>query len=147
MIREIIAELTPLANAKRIGLRSSFTGVPKELLLDREVLHNVVFNLVDNAIKFTDDGSVMLVAFLRDGALTITVSDSGAGLTQKDLSQIFKQFHRGRFVHDRQHDGAGIGLFVVKRLMENVGGRVSVISDGPGKGASFTVEFPLADKS
>ena len=147
VIREIIAELTPLANAKRIGLRSSFTGVPKELLLDREVLHNVVFNLVDNAIKFTDDGSVMLVAFLRDGALTITVSDSGAGLTQKDLSQIFKQFHRGRFVHDRQHDGAGIGLFVVKRLMENVGGRVSVISDGPGKGASFTVEFPLADKS
>ena len=110
-------------------------------------MRNVIFNLVDNAIKFSDDGAVMLVAFLRDGFLVVTVSDNGAGLTQKELSQIFKQFNRGRFVHDKKHDGAGLGLYVVKKLMESVHGRVSVISDGPGKGASFTVEFPLTDKS
>ncbi len=142
-IRELLAELAPLANAKKIELRSSFTGVPKEMLLDREVMRNVIFNLVDNAIKFTDDGSVILVAFLRDASLVVTVSDTGAGLAEKDLSQIFKQFHRGRFAHDKKHDGAGLGLYVVKRLMESVGGRVSVMSDGTGKGAAFTVEFPL----
>lgn len=145
-IRELLAELSPLAGAKKLELRSSFTGIPKELFLDREVIRSVVFNLLDNAIKFTDSGSVNIVAFMRDGSLVAAVSDTGAGLTQKELSQIFRQFSRGRFAHDKKHDGAGLGLFVVKRLMESVGGRVSVISDGPGKGASFTVEFPLNDK-
>lgn len=145
-LKTLLAEVEPFARVKKLEFRSSFTGIPQRLLLDREALRNVVFNLLDNAIKFTDRGTVSVVAFIRDHALVITVSDTGAGLSPGELKQVFRQFNRGRFLHDNAHNGSGLGLYVVKKLMEQVGGTVKVMSEGVGKGSTFTAEFPLSER-
>jgi signal transduction histidine kinase len=139
----LIAEVEPFAKAKGLELTSSFTGIPPHLNIDREILRNVVFNLIDNAIKFTDHGHVAVVGIMRGGRLIISVSDTGSGLSLEDIKHLFQRFHKGRAGKEHGHDGAGLGLYVVKQLTTLAGGKVSVRSDGLKKGTTFTLEFPV----
>lgn len=108
-------------------------------------LSQIIGNLLHNAAKFTDPGGRIGVAVTlpQPDRIRIAVSDDGIGITSYNLGRIFDMFAQGASTRDRVHDGLGIGLSLVSRLVEMHGGTVEVTSDGIGRGSTFVVEFPL----
>jgi signal transduction histidine kinase/ActR/RegA family two-component response regulator len=120
---------------------------PVFVLADRERLDQIVSNLLDNAVKFTPPGGRIAVTVGRaNGSALIKVADDGEGISEDLIGRVFDLFVQGPHGIDRGKGGMGIGLALVKRLTEMHGGNVTASSQGPGKGATFTVAFP-ADES
>jgi len=141
----LLAELADMfqaqAREKGIGLEIADAGtLPPRLRCDSKRLHQVLANLIDNAIKFTDTGRVRVVAGFADGTLMFEVSDTGAGISAADIARIFEPF---RQVGDAQQHarGTGLGLAISKRLVERMGGVIEVESR-PGAGSCFRVRIP-----
>jgi CheY-like chemotaxis protein/anti-sigma regulatory factor (Ser/Thr protein kinase) len=111
---------------------------------DETRLRQIASNLVSNAVKYTPAGGTIVVEVQRDGgAAVLTVADTGAGIPASLLSHVFEPFRQGERTLDRSQGGLGIGLTVVQRLVEAHAGTVSVTSEGPGHGSTFTVRLPL----
>jgi PAS domain S-box-containing protein len=120
---------------------------PREIVLEADAarLAQVITNLLDNAAKFTPaGGTISLGAQQRGGEILITVADTGIGIAGSSLQTIFDVFVQGDNSFERRHSGLGIGLSLVKRLVEMHGGSVSADSGGPGLGSTFTLRLPLA---
>jgi signal transduction histidine kinase/ActR/RegA family two-component response regulator len=112
---------------------------------DPDRLQQIVWNLLSNAIKFTDKGGRVQVEVQRvNSHVRITVSDSGQGISAEFLPHVFDRFRQADSTTTRAHGGLGLGLAIVRHLVELHGGRVHVASPGEGQGATFTVELPLA---
>jgi signal transduction histidine kinase/ActR/RegA family two-component response regulator len=112
---------------------------------DRERLHQVVTNLVGNALKFTPAGGRVDVRLYRvDDSIELVVSDTGEGITADQLPHIFDRFHQVDRSHTRRYGGLGLGLAIVRHVVEAHGGAVRADSAGRGHGASFTVRLPSA---
>ena len=144
IIQSAIEALRPLAEAKgiSIGVRSD-DGVGL-IVCDPQRLLQVVSNLLGNGIKFTPDGGRVHVALTQDGdLLRITVSDTGCGISQEFLPHVFERFRQADTGLTRKHGGLGLGLAIVRHLVQLHGGTASVSSDGEGKGATFTVLLPV----
>ncbi len=106
-------------------------------------LQQVVWNLVSNAVKFTPSGGRVVVRLGREGAAAqISVSDSGRGISPAFLPFVFERFRQADGTSSRQHSGLGLGLSIVRHLVELHGGAVAAASDGEGRGARFTVQLP-----
>ncbi len=132
--------------AKRHDLTVSFPPEPVQLEADPTRLEQVLVNLLTNAAKFTPEGGqITVMARLEGGALVVRVADSGVGLTAEDRARIFDLFAQAEASSDRRHGGLGIGLALVKSLVELHGGSVEVASDGPGRGSEFVVRLPVAE--
>jgi signal transduction histidine kinase len=112
---------------------------------DERRLRQVLVNLLGNAIKFTGEGGVvtMVTRMDHDKGLTISVSDTGIGISQEDLAGIFAPFHQVDHGHSRRFDGAGLGLTIAKSLSELMGGKLEVESE-LGRGTIATLSFPAA---
>ena len=111
---------------------------------DPERLQQVVWNLLSNAIKFTPCGGTVTVRTRRDGGeVVLTVEDDGQGMEAAFLPFVFDRFRQADSTSTRVHGGLGLGLAIVRHLVELHGGTVSVASDGIGKGSTFTVRLPL----
>ncbi len=107
-------------------------------------LQQVVWNLLSNAIKFTPPGGTVAVRALRDGAdVMLSVADDGLGIDAAFLPFVFDRFRQADSTSTRAHGGLGLGLAIVRHLVELHGGSVSVASDGVGRGATFSVRLPL----
>jgi PAS domain S-box-containing protein len=121
--------------------------VPDEALeLDADVtrLVQVLSNLLNNAAKYTPAGGIIkLAAWREDGQALVAVSDTGVGIAPESLDAVFEMFSQVRSSLDRAQGGLGIGLSLVRRLVELHGGRVSATSAGTGQGSTFTVRLPL----
>ena len=100
---------------------------------------------LDNALRHTPTGGRVTVGVAGDqtGA-RLTVTDTGAGIPAEHLPHLFERFYRVDTARDRGHGGSGIGLAIVRTLVQAHGGRVTAASDGPGTGATFTVTLPAA---
>jgi signal transduction histidine kinase/ActR/RegA family two-component response regulator len=110
---------------------------------DRDRLHQVVMNLVGNALKFTPTGGRVDVRLAHaDGAVELVVSDTGEGIAADELAHVFDRFHQVDRSHTRRHGGLGLGLAIVRHLVEAHSGTVRAESAGRGRGASFTVRLP-----
>jgi signal transduction histidine kinase len=122
--------------------------VPAELpalSADRERVHQVLFNLVDNAVRFTPDGgSVTISARRRNGSVEVAVADTGAGIAPEHLPRLFERFYRADAARTRGEGGTGIGLAIARSVVEAHGGRISAESE-PGRGSVFTFDLPSAD--
>lgn len=119
-------------------------GVPDTLRGDAGRLRQVLFNLVGNAVKFTEAGGVaMTMTALGGGRYAIAVRDTGPGVPEDKQALIFEEFAQADVSHARLHGGAGLGLAIVRKLIGTMGGSVSV-SSRVGQGATFTVEAPFA---
>jgi signal transduction histidine kinase len=112
------------------------------LRTDATKLKVVLKNLVGNAFKFTERGEVAIDVRPRDGGVAIAVSDTGIGIAPEVLATLFQPFRQGDPSPSRRYGGVGLGLYIVRRLLDLLGGLISVQSE-PGKGSTFTVWLPL----
>jgi len=113
---------------------------------DATRLEQVISNLLDNALKYTPPGGrIELLSDVDDGEVTISVHDSGVGISADLLPQVFDVFVQGTSTLDRAQGGLGIGLALVRRLVELHGGNVYAESDGPGEGSTFTLHLPCIE--
>ena len=133
----------PLIDARAQTLAVSVPPAPVWLSADFARLSQVISNLLNNASKYTGEGGrIELIADAGEGEATITVRDNGTGIEAQLLPKIFDLFVQGDRSLDRGQGGLGIGLTLVKRLVELHQGQVAVESEGPGRGSSFTVTLP-----
>jgi signal transduction histidine kinase len=133
------------ANAK--GIRISISAPPRLPVVtgDPIRLQQVVWNLLANAVKFTPRGGQIMATVRRDPSVVVlTVTDTGEGIDPTFLPQMFEMFRQGDSAATRAHGGLGLGLSIVRRLVELHGGTVSAESAGRGHGATFTVSLPYS---
>ena len=132
------------ADAKGIRLEWELDPDAGPVSGDPGRLQQVVWNLVSNAIKFTPKGGVVNVRLARvDSFAEITVSDTGQGISGEFLPHVFERFLQADSTSTRKHGGLGLGLAIVRHLVEMHGGTVSAASEGEGRGATFTLRLPL----
>ena len=115
--------------------------VPAHILGDPLRLQQVLLNLLSNAIKFTEQGEVRLVARYSGSSLKLDIRDTGIGMSNDQLSQVFDPFVQGDASSTRRYGGTGLGLSITRRLVELMGGQIGVSSQ-PGQGTVFTIELP-----
>jgi len=143
IISHSVETARPLIDARAQTLSVSVPPAPVWLSADFARLSQVVANLLNNAAKYTGEGGrIELTADAGEGEATITVRDNGTGIEAALLPKVFDLFVQGDRSLDRGQGGLGIGLTLVKRLVELHQGQVAVASDGPGRGSSFTVTLP-----
>lgn len=130
-----------------VDLRSEVAdGLPVPSV-DADRLAQVLTNLLDNALRHTPTGGSVTVsgrAAVQGGAVEISVADTGEGIAAEHLPHVFERFYRADTARDRGHGGSGIGLAIVKALVDAHGGTVRAASDGAGQGATFSVTLPAA---
>jgi signal transduction histidine kinase len=138
----------PVATSKGVDLQLRASApaphTPCTVVGDADRLHQVVWNLVSNAIKFTPSQGRIELRLERAGSMAnIIVSDSGQGIARQFLPHVFERFRQADTSTTRQHGGLGLGLAVVRHIVESHGGTVSVDSPGHDLGATFTVSLPV----
>ena len=144
-LRQVVTQTRDFWSAKALskGLDLRLDAeVPDRAVGDQVRLQQILFNLMSNAIKFTDQGDVELHAIHEDGWLTLRVSDTGVGIGSDDHLRIFEPFTQVDSGTSRRFGGTGLGLSVCRNIVDAMGGRIAVESR-PGAGASFTVRIPL----
>ena len=142
-IRGALETVRPLAHAKRLRLVVSIDD-SLQVMGDALRLQQVVWNLLTNAIKFTpEDGTVHVTCAADRDHARLAVSDTGEGIAADFLPHLFTRFRQSDEAVSKRRGGLGLGLSIVKSLVELHGGSVKAQSDGPGRGATFTVLLPL----
>jgi signal transduction histidine kinase len=135
--------LRPSVEAKHLQLVIETEEVPGVVLGDPDRLQQVVWNLVSNAAKFTPPGGRIDVRLTSsNGLATLAVSDTGPGIRPEFLPHVFDRFRQSDSTITRVHGGLGLGLAIVRHLVELHGGTVEAASDGENRGATFTVHLP-----
>ncbi|KAA3618321.1 MAG: HAMP domain-containing histidine kinase [Calditrichaeota bacterium] len=144
IIKEILNEIMEIADSKNIDLKTSFKKQDFEIIGDGEMFRSIIINLVDNAIKYTQNGGVIKIeSHLQKKKAVFTITDSGIGIPLKDQSRIFERFYRVDRGRSRAIGGTGLGLSIVKHLAELQKAEVKLSSE-PDKGSSFSIWFDLA---
>jgi len=138
----------PQAEQKQISIKCEFDASLPPALLDQARLQQVIANLLSNAIKFSPPGSELrVVAKLAENEIELSVIDSGEGIAPEFLPYVFERFRQADASTTRRSGGLGIGLAIVRQLIELHGGRIDVHSEGAGKGARFSAYLPAAPVS
>jgi len=134
--------IKPAADAKGVHIVTNLAHVPP-VSGDADRLSQVIWNLLSNAVKFTESGGTVTISLTAHGGyLSLEVSDTGQGIDGKFLPYVFERFTQSDSSASRRHGGLGLGLALVRELVELHGGTVRVDSPGVGKGTSFTVVLP-----
>ena len=143
-VRPILADFDEAANKKGLELKYE-SSLPSEfkLLADPYQFEKAMTNLIENAVKYTESGYVKVSAIIEQKNLIVTVEDTGNGIRQEDIGRIFERFYRVDKGRSRQQGGSGLGLSIVKHVMEIHNGQVRVES-AVGKGSKFILVFPLS---
>jgi signal transduction histidine kinase len=148
VIEAAIQTVQPEANAKAMQLNSHLDDIVEPVLGDRDRLKQIVENLLSNAIKFTPEGGQIEIQLKqKHGEARIQVSDTGQGIRAEVLPFIFDYFRQGDSSSTRKHGGLGLGLAIVRQLVELHDGDIYVESQGEGLGTTFTVILPLLTTS
>jgi PAS domain S-box-containing protein len=141
----VINSLRPAADAKRLQLETAIDPTAGPIFGDPAGLQQIVTNVLSNAIKFTGEGGRIEIRLQRvDSYARLEIRDTGVGIAANDLPHIFERFRQADSSAVRMHGGLGLGLAIVDYLVRQHGGTVYVESDGPGKGATFIIEFPVS---
>jgi CheY-like chemotaxis protein len=144
LARNAIEVVRPSAEAKCIGIELRAERDPWSLVADPDRVQQAVWNLLSNSVKFTDAGGSIRLAVFQDGPqVAISVSDTGKGIAPEFLPFVFDRFCQADASLARQLGGLGLGLSLVRHISELHGGRVTVASDGLGKGSTFTITLPI----
>jgi signal transduction histidine kinase len=143
LVNEVVDETASRALAKKIRLQ--WKPPSFEIVMNGDIVYlkQAIFNLVDNAIKYTQaKGSIKIALGVENDNIKIVIADSGIGIKSEDLPRIFDRFFRADKSRSREYGGSGLGLAIVKKIVEEHGGTITV-SSIPGQGSSFHISFPL----
>jgi PAS domain S-box-containing protein len=143
VVQAAMESVRPAADAKAIRFQAELAPGGDVVMGDGGRLQQVVWNLLSNAVKFSPGGSHVRVRLRRvEASLEVTVTDEGPGIPADFLPHIFERFRQLEGGTTRRHGGLGLGLAIVRHLVELHGGTVHAASEGPGRGATFTVRLP-----
>ncbi len=144
LVNDIQSLMHVRAAEKKLEFRAEFPSeVPEQIRTDPTRLRQVLINLIGNAIKFTEKGSVVLSIFLKnENALTFAIRDTGIGISNDQQERLFKPFSQGDSSVTRTYGGSGLGLAISKRLTTMMGGEITLESE-LGVGSTFTVSIPI----
>jgi signal transduction histidine kinase len=141
IVGDVHAFMLPVAREKGLALEKAAADLPR-VVLDRDKIVQVLTNLVSNAIKFTDRGSVVISASRGDdGGVLLSVADTGIGIRAEDISKLFKAFSQVSASARWEKGSTGLGLVISKEIVTAHGGRIWAESE-PGKGSTFSVRLP-----
>nr|AYM53070.1 sensory box histidine kinase/response regulator [Nannocystis exedens] len=144
IVEAALETVRPAAEARGVRLQATLAS-GATVMGDPQRLQQVVWNLLSNAVKFTPRaGRVQVLVERRDSSVEIVVADTGKGIAPEFQPHVFERFRQADGATTRRHGGLGLGLSIVRQLVEMHGGTVSVFSEGEDRGASFTVRIPLA---
>ncbi len=145
LVRQVVDAARPAAEERQQWLSLELPAEPMMVAGDPERLHQVFMNLLHNAIKYTEPGGVIRMTAARDGASgAVRVADSGVGIAVEALPEVFEMFTQSDRSGVQAKGGLGIGLGLVRALVEMHGGKVTAASEGEGQGSEFVVHLPLA---
>jgi len=148
VVRGAMSVVQPASDAKRIQIGFTKDSSIGAIYGDRARLQQVAWNLLSNAIKFTPEGGAVHMRLQRAGdSVDVIVTDTGQGIRDEFIGSVFEPFRQADGSTTRRHGGLGLGLSIVKHLVQAHGGAVSVHSGGEGQGATFTVRLPIAPAS
>ncbi len=141
-----LGTLAPEAGKKNITLLNQLPQQLPDVLADASSLERILLNLVENAIKYSDERSTVYIkAHVLPGEITLAVEDTGIGIPKEDQARIFERFYRVDKARSRKAGGTGLGLSIVKHLVKAMGGEVWVDSE-PGRGSTFSFTLPIAHR-
>ena len=140
LAREICEEFGPLADAKKLSISCTFSPGDYIVLGSENDVRRVLVGLLDNAVRYTERGSINVIVTGAPGRVDLVVKDSGIGIDPKDIPRIFDRFWRADKVRSRDHGGAGLGLSLVSQVVARLSARITVTSQ-PEEGSCFTVHF------
>jgi PAS domain S-box-containing protein len=147
VIQAAVESVRDLAVAKHIGITCTYQISEEQIDGDSDRVQQAIWNLLSNAIKFTpQDGNVWLSAASVNSQITIAVRDDGVGISPEFLPHLFDRFSQQDTSSTRGHSGLGLGLFLVRHLIELHGGSVKAESSGEGRGTTFSIFLPLHTK-
>jgi signal transduction histidine kinase len=149
-IRNIITlctgDMKRMARKKKVSIRDSVPDALPRVTGDFKALKHIFHNLIDNAIKFNKDGGEVLIeAREKNGMVEVCVSDTGIGIPKEMQEKIFERFYQGDNSLTRHYGGTGMGLVIVKEIVEAHGGEINVESE-PEKGSRFVFTLPIAEE-
>ena len=147
LVGEVMAEVEPIIARTKVKVETDVAATASKLFADRQKLKQIVLNLLTNALKFTPDGAVSVVARYRPASdeVSIAVIDTGIGIAPADQEKIFEDFQQADTSPTRQYSGAGLGLSICRRLADMMDGRITLQSQ-VGKGSTFTLVLPRQAK-
>jgi PAS domain S-box-containing protein len=148
LLEQVTGSLRLQANQKNITLSLELAkNLPRQIEAEPALLHQALFNLVENAIKYTpENGEVSVRAYANPADLIFEVADTGIGIPPDDLARLFEKFYRGKSRGTRIQRGTGLGLSIVRSIAERHGGQVRVKSE-EGKGSQFYLQIPTSYQS
>lgn len=145
VVESVTEELKPQAARKNIELAWSKPEDIPRVFIDQEKIRQAVLNLIDNAIKYTEKGTVEIKVGRRDNKIFLEVKDSGTGMTQEDIGKIFEKFSRANSAQKIHAQGMGLGLYIAHQVVEAHKGKVWAESEGLNKGSKFIIELPVIE--
>ena len=145
LVSEVLQEARPVAKSYNITIHSSLSTEHMYMNGDRERLRAALITLIDNAIKYNnEDGSVTITTSKQESLGNITIQDTGVGIPETEQKHLFEKFYRGEHAKKIDPNGSGLGLFIVKNIIERHKGKVWAEST-PGRGSTFYLSLPLAE--
>lgn len=145
-IEKAVKMVSPLAGQKGIAIETAISGEVGAARNDQRRVEQVLINILNNAVKFTEEGRVRVSGSREGDQYVLTVSDTGVGIAPDELEAIFKPFHQSETGRMRRHEGTGLGLSICRKILDMMGGAIGVAS-APGQGSTFTVRFPIEIKT
>jgi len=147
-LQAAVESVRALAASKKISITCTYRITSEQVEGDADRVQQIFWNLLSNAIKFTPEGgNVWLNASCGDADILVTIRDDGVGISPDFLPHLFNRFSQEDTSSTRDHSGLGLGLFLVRHLIELHGGRVKAESPGEGQGSTFSVTFPMRARS
>jgi signal transduction histidine kinase len=141
-VRSALATVEPMAEQRKITLTHDLSGSSIRMTSDIDKARQILVNLLGNAIKFTDRGSVTVRLSRASTSVRLEVQDTGIGISPDELPRLFRPFAQVDTGLTRRHGGTGLGLYISRRLATLLGGHIEVASE-PGVGSTFSVVLPL----
>jgi signal transduction histidine kinase len=142
VLQNAVSSVQPLAEKKNLKLQVSISEDVNEIYSDERRVGQILLNLINNAIKFTDKGFITIECKTTDKGIVTKVTDTGIGIKKEDVSKLFKPFSQIDTGLTRNHEGTGLGLSICQKLIEKLEGTITVESE-IGVGSTFTVILPL----
>jgi PAS domain S-box-containing protein len=146
VVDRVIRTVAPMARQKGLHIDANIDSQVQTIVSDRRRVEQILLNLVNNAVKFTPNGQVILKCETTGSRVTTIVEDSGIGIAPADLEKVFAAFEQLETGLSRRFEGTGLGLSICKKLVELLGGEIHAHSDGLGQGAVFTFTIPVGER-